>query len=333
MKTWVWDYIRLRKKFVRRVKIMIFYIVFLCFWSGFVAIMRIYWFFKDVWLRNHKFWASRIAASLLEKEFVCKSSYQSNLRCWTKEICKPLWMLSRHQAHADWLKNLVSVRRRFGIISNNLTLSIHKKPRQDPYGSKFAVSCSTIRWITVFGSKLWHQTRSGSTWSITIKASVEFQKAKLIHPFQSKINLERRLWFAFGGTSKESCILNLCRMIAPSTLNFTASNLIKSCSLKTRFFKQDNAFDNSVFLLIVNTSNGKINFVRSKVSRETKFNCLSGETRLLDTSCSLSLMRYDCLEHLLSQTIRTANEKRSTYLIVSKKVPKMRIECRMPLMQ
>jgi len=33
------------------------------------------------------------------------------------------WMLSRHQAHANWLKNLVSIRRQFGIISSNLTLS------------------------------------------------------------------------------------------------------------------------------------------------------------------------------------------------------------------
>ena len=112
-------------------------------------------------------------------------------------------------------------------------------------------------------------------------------------------------------------------------LRATWSSLVRR---KRAFFKQDNAFDNSVFLLIVNTSNGKINFVRSKVSRETKFNCLSGETSLLDTSCSLSLMKYDCLEHLLSQTIRPTNEKRLTYLIVSKKMPKMRIECRMPLM-
>jgi transposase len=33
------------------------------------------------------------------------------------------WMLGRHQAHANWLKNLVSIRRQFGIISSNLTLS------------------------------------------------------------------------------------------------------------------------------------------------------------------------------------------------------------------
>ena len=44
-------------------------------------------------------------------------------RFWTKETYKPLWMLSRHQAHANWLKNLVLIRRQFGIISSNLTLS------------------------------------------------------------------------------------------------------------------------------------------------------------------------------------------------------------------
>ena len=51
--------------------------------------------FLDVWLRNHKFWASRIAVSLLEKEFGWKSSCQSNLRVRVRVLTlTPIWLWS-----------------------------------------------------------------------------------------------------------------------------------------------------------------------------------------------------------------------------------------------
>ena len=54
-------------------------------------------------------------------------------RFWTKDTCKPLWMLSRHQAHANWLKNLVSIRRQFGMTHLKQLDFVHKKPRQDSH--------------------------------------------------------------------------------------------------------------------------------------------------------------------------------------------------------
>ena len=83
-------------------------------------------------------------------------------RFWRKKTYKPLWIVSRHRTHVNWLKNLVSIIRQFGIIASNLTLST-KKPRQDPHELTEAQAASRIRWMTVFGSELWHQTRSGST--------------------------------------------------------------------------------------------------------------------------------------------------------------------------